>query len=61
MIDVSVKMLWSSDWNGEEVGYPESTIVSLYTAENEEGKTLYLYVDIENNKILDFWIDNEEE
>ena len=61
MIDVTVKMLWSSDWNGEEVGYPESTIVSLYTAENEEGKTLYLYVDIESNKILDFWIDDEEE
>lgn len=61
MIDVSVKMLWSSDWNGEEVGYPESTIVSLYTTESEEGKTLYLYVDIENNKILDFWIDDEEE
>lgn len=61
MIDVIVKMLWSSDWNGEEVGYPESSIIGLYTVENEEGKTLYLYVDIENNKILDFWIDDEEE
>ena len=36
MIDVIVKMLWSSDWDGEDIGYPNSSIVSLYTAENEE-------------------------
>lgn len=60
MIDVTVKMLWSSDWDGEDVGYPNSLIVSLYTTENEEGKILYLYVDVKSNKILDFWIDEEE-
>lgn len=61
MIDVIVKMLWSSDWDGEDVGYPDSEVVSLYTVENEERKTLHLYVDVIENKILDFWIDDEEE
>ena len=28
---------WSSDWNGDEVGYPESDIVGLYSQGREDG------------------------
>lgn len=24
-------LAWSSDWNGDEVGYPESGVVDLYS------------------------------
>lgn len=52
---------WSSDWNGDEVGYPEIDVVGLYTKENAEGKVENLYVNTENGHVLESWFDDEEE
>ena len=30
-------LFWSSDWNGYEVGYPESEVIGLYWQEREDG------------------------
>ena len=30
-------LAWSSDWNGYEVGYPESEVVGLYSQERDDG------------------------
>lgn len=49
---------WSSDWNGDEVGYPECNVVGLYSHERNDGH-YYFYIDIETNKILDFWKDED--
>lgn len=47
-------LIWSSDWNGYEVGYPDSEVVGLYSQERDDGR-YYFYIDIETNKVLDFW------
>ena len=51
-------LAWSSDWNGDEVGYPETEIVGLYSQERDDG-TYSFYIDLEANKVLDFWKDEE--
>ena len=51
---------WSRDWNGDEVGFPESAIVGLYSQERDDGSYSF-YIDIETFKVLDFWKDEEME
>ena len=51
-------LAWSSDWNGDEVGYSESEIVGLYSQERDDGSYSY-YIDLETNKVLDFWKDED--
>ena len=52
-------LAWSSDWNGDEVGYPESDVVGLYSQERDDG-CYYFYIDMDTNKVLDFWKEEEE-
>ena len=52
-------LIWSSDWNGDEVGFPESEVVGLYSQERDDG-TYSFYIDFEKFKILDFWKDEVE-
>lgn len=51
-------LAWWSDWNGDEVGYPESEIVGLYSQERYDGVYSF-YIDMETNKVLEFWKDDE--
>ena len=53
-------LYWSSDWNGYEVGYPESEVVGLYWQEIEDGRYSF-YIDFEKDEVLDFWKDDMEE
>lgn len=43
---------WSSDWNGDEVGYDDVLIVGLYRM--NDGNVDY-YVDTETEIILEAW------
>lgn len=52
-------LAWSSDWNGDEVGYPESDVVGLYSQERDDG-CYYFYIDMDTNKVLDFWKEEED-
>lgn len=52
---------WSSDWNGCECGFDSIPVIGLYTTINQDGKTLNLYIDTETGKIVDFWMDEDEE
>lgn len=45
---------WQSDWNGDEVGYPDRNVVGYYTKDN-----INLYIDMENDEVLEIWMDNE--
>lgn len=45
---------WQSDWNGDEVGYPDRNVIGYYTKDN-----INFYIDTENNEILEVWMDNE--
>ena len=47
-------LVWSSDWNGDEVGYPELGVVGLYSQERDDGSYSF-YIDVETNKVLEFW------
>lgn len=49
---------WSSDWNGDEVGYPDSGVVGLYSQERDDGIYSF-YLDMETSKVLDFWKDED--
>lgn len=51
---------WSSDWNGYEVGYPESEVISLYWQERDDGRYSF-YIDFETDEVLDFWKDDMED
>ena len=51
-------LVWSSDWNGDEVGYPESEVVGLYSQERDDGSYSF-YIDMETYKVLDFWKEDE--
>ena len=60
-IRVSIELTdlaWSSDWNGDEVGYPDSEVVGLYSQERDDG-TYSFYLDMETNEVLDFWKDQD--
>lgn len=53
---------WSSDWNGYEVGYPNSPVVGYYTWRNPVDDEVYgFYIDIEKMVILEFWQEPSEE
>ena len=49
-------LAWSSDWDGDEVGFPESEVVGLYSQERDDGSYSF-YLDMETCKVLDFWKD----
>ena len=51
-------LVWSSDWNGYEVGYPELEVVGLYLLEKDDG-CYNFYLDMETYKVLDFWKDED--
>lgn len=51
-------LIWSSDWNGDEVGYPNCNVVGLYSQERDDGRYSF-YIDVETNKVLDFWKDED--
>ena len=53
------ELAWSSDWNGDEVGYPESDVVGLYSQERDDG-CYYFYIDMDTNMVLDFWKEEED-
>lgn len=48
---------WSSDWNGDEVGYDDIPVVGLYSF---KGTEIYVYLNTEDGTILEIW-DAEEE
>ena len=50
----------SSDWNGDEVGYPESEVVGLYSQERDDGRYSF-YLDMETYQVLDFQKDELED
>ena len=50
------ELAWSSDWNGDEVGFPNSEVVGLYSQERDDGGYSF-YLDMETYKVLDFWKD----
>ena len=65
MIDLIVSMEltdlgWSSDWIGDEVGFPESEVVGLYSQAREDGIYSF-YLDMETEEVLDFWKEEELE
>lgn len=49
-------LYWSSDWKGDEVGFPESEVVGLYSQGRDDGSYSF-YIDFETLKVLDFWKD----
>lgn len=51
-------LLWESDWNGDEVGYDEVSVVGLY---REKDKERYFYIDMETMEILEVWENYENE
>ena len=40
---------WQSDWNGDEVGYPEYNVVGLYTSDELR---VDVYIDTESQMVL---------
>lgn len=48
---------WSSDWNGDEVGFPDRDVVGLYRWYDTE---IMLYIDAETLEVLEFWDESED-
>lgn len=45
--------IWQSDFNGDEVGYPEVLVAGIYNYEAKDGSTYVLTIDVENMRILE--------
>lgn len=56
-MDLHQNFVWSSDWSGDEVGFPESLIVGLYSL--RVNPDIYFYIDMESLEILDAWATQE--
>lgn len=53
--------VWQSDWNGDEIGFPEvEGAIGLYTQHRDDG-VYNFYIDYENSRVLDFWKDDEDD
>lgn len=50
------RLYWLSDFNGEEVGFPDSNVVGHYM----HGE-LNLYIDTETDSVLELWFNEIEE
>ncbi|WNM50549.1 hypothetical protein Alsa1_CDS0199 [Staphylococcus phage Alsa_1] len=48
------KLHWQSDWNGDEVGFENRSIVGLYTYGD-----INFYIDTETEEVLEIWFDTE--
>lgn len=53
------KLVWQSDWNGEEVGYDAVSVVGLYTLKGFP--EMNVYIDVEKGIILEAFLDYEDE
>ena len=49
---------WSSDWNGDEVGFDDVNVVGLYFIPDS---SISYYVDTENGYVLDAWAEVAED
>jgi len=58
VLEFNKDLLWSSDWNGDEVGYDNVGIVGLYRLRDTD---IYFYIDMEENKILEGFQLSEDE
>ncbi|TKH08503.1 hypothetical protein FC678_20095 [Peribacillus simplex] len=52
-------LMWQNDWDGEEVGYDEIHVVSLYVL--KLNPNINILIDLENNKILEVFLDEGED
>ena len=52
------KYHWSSDWNGDEVGFDDVNVVGLYFIPDS---SISYYVDTENGYVLDAWAEVYED
>ncbi|MEX5935956.1 hypothetical protein [Mammaliicoccus sciuri] len=44
---------WSSDWNGDEVGYDDISVVGLYVV--KDSPDIHYYVNTETGEVLEVW------
>ena len=49
---------WSSDWNGDEVGFDDVNVVGLYSIPDS---SISYYVDTEKGYVLDAWAEVDED
>ena len=60
---------WSSDWNGDEVGYDDIDVVGLYSFTLDSysmdngysDKEVNMYINTENGEVLEAWIYQDDE
>ena len=60
---------WSSDWNGDEVGYDDIDVVGLYSFtlnsycrdNGYSDKEVNMYINVENGEVLEAWIYQDDE
>lgn len=52
-MELNKDFLWSSDWDGSEVGFPDSAVVGLYNL--RVNPDICLYIDMQTLEILDAW------
>lgn len=55
--DLLKDAVWSSDWNGYEVGYDDVPVVGYYTTNEDLG----IYINTETGEILEVFDETEDE
>lgn len=49
------KLLWQTDFNGDEVGYDDVLIVGYYTYGE-----VNIFIDVYNGRVLEVWFDDQD-
>lgn len=57
---MNIDLHWQSDWNGDEVGFPEVDVVGLYSFETADQESVFLYIDTSTRQVLHCWKWGEE-
>lgn len=50
------KLIWQSDFDSEDLGFPAGNVVGYYIY-----KDVNFYIDSNNGRVLEVWIDEEDE
>lgn len=50
------KLIWQSDFDSEDLGFPAGNVVGYFMY-----KDVNFYIDANNGRVLEVWIDEEDE
>lgn len=55
------ELRWSFDWDGEDLGYDDISVIGLYSTQLKSGQVIDVYIDSSIGEVLEVFINDEDE